>query len=209
MNRSRPVAAGILFVIATLVMTGCGDQSAQRDGPSSDQPPKFDVIEDLDESQLAQKKRAETVRDQMMQNLMDELMKALSTGGPAESSQVCKTVAPEVAKQLSKQGIRIGRTSFKLRNPDNSPPKWAESFVEQLVAEPTFVELQNQTLGALLPIRLKSTCLICHGNNQQIAPAVKTALVNNYPRDQATGFAEGDLRGYFWVEVDADPQSKN
>jgi len=30
---------------------------------------------------------------------------------------------------------------------------------------------------------------------------VKAEVARRYPRDQATGFAAGDLRGFFWVEV--------
>jgi hypothetical protein len=30
---------------------------------------------------------------------------------------------------------------------------------------------------------------------------VTAAHAAKYPKDQATGFKEGDLRGWFWVEV--------
>ncbi len=35
----------------------------------------------------------------------------------------------------------------------------------------------------------------------KLDPAVKEVLASGYPRDEATGFAEGDLRGWFWIEV--------
>ncbi len=31
-------------------------------------------------------------------------------------------------------------------------------------------------------------------------PEVKASIVSNYPNDTAAGFAEGDHRGYFWIE---------
>jgi hypothetical protein len=43
-------------------------------------------------------------------------------------------------------------------------------------------------------------CLQCHGAN--IAPPVAAKLAELYPEDQATGFAAGDFRGLFWVELD-------
>lgn len=138
----------------------------------------------------------------MLSTLLNELVTAIGENGPAKSIKVCKTSAPAVAEQLSKDGIRIGRTSFKLRNPANTPPEWAASFVAEKTAEATFVELPEERLGALLPIKLKQTCLMCHGKDAEILPEVKAAIVSSYPQDQATGFAEGDLRGYFWVEVD-------
>jgi hypothetical protein len=37
-----------------------------------------------------------------------------------------------------------------------------------------------------------------------IPDEVKQTLAKEYPDDQATGFEEGDLRGWFWIEVPAD-----
>jgi len=33
------------------------------------------------------------------------------------------------------------------------------------------------------------------------AAKVKEALAARYPKDQAVGYAEGDFRGFLWVEV--------
>jgi hypothetical protein len=103
--------------------------------------------------------------------------------------------------------VEIARTSFRLRNPQNQPPPWAVPLVEQGVAEPRYVSLPKGGLGALLPIHLKPTCLMCHGPEDQILPDVREALAKQYPEDKATGFEEGDLRGWFWVEVPADAAS--
>jgi len=34
-----------------------------------------------------------------------------------------------------------------------------------------------------------------------LAPDLKAKLAELYPNDQATGYAAGDLRGVFWVEL--------
>jgi hypothetical protein len=34
---------------------------------------------------------------------------------------------------------------------------------------------------------------------------VRQALLQRYPEDRAIGYAEGDLRGWFWVEVPKPP----
>ena len=52
---------------------------------------------------------------------------------------------------------------------------------------------------------MQAACLACHGPAEQIAPDVKELLAREYPSDQATGFQEGDLRGWFWVEVPTAP----
>ena len=48
---------------------------------------------------------------------------------------------------------------------------------------------------------IAARCLACHGSPDTINPVVKAALAAKYPKDQATGFKEGDLCGWFWVEV--------
>lgn len=61
--------------------------------------------------------------------------------------------------------------------------------------------LSNQQAAALLPIKLQPQCVMCHGPSEQILPEVKSALVDRYPQDQATGFEIGELRGWFWIEL--------
>ncbi len=167
----------------------------------------MEPLASLSESQEAQKEIAITSRDKLFAALVAELTASLAENGPAKSIKVCKSSAPELAKLVGMEpGLKIGRTSFQLRNPENQPPVWAQSFVKDRLDEEVFVALPDQTLGALLPIHLKTTCLLCHGNDEQVMPEVKAAIVSNYPNDQATGFSEGDLRGYFWAEVSSRKQ---
>jgi hypothetical protein len=42
---------------------------------------------------------------------------------------------------------------------------------------------------------------MCHGPKEQLIPEVKEQLAKLYPEDSATGFSEGELRGWFWVEL--------
>ena len=46
-------------------------------------------------------------------------------------------------------------------------------------------------------IPTQGMCLKCHGTS--IDPKVQAKLKELYPRDQATGFSEGELRGAFVV----------
>jgi hypothetical protein len=52
--------------------------------------------------------------------------------------------------------------------------------------------------GYVEPIGIKPLCLACHG--EALAPDVAARIGELYPKDRATGFTEGDLRGVFWVE---------
>jgi hypothetical protein len=97
--------------------------------------------------------------------------------------------------------VAIGRTSWRLRNQNNLPPAWANELVAERLAEPAYLVGPDGQLGALLPIRLAKNCETCHGPSGQIGPEIRQVLAEHYPADQATGFVEGELRGWFWVEI--------
>lgn len=45
--------------------------------------------------------------------------------GPADAIEVCNTVVPAIAmKHSQRSGWDVGRTSLKVRNPDNAPEAW-------------------------------------------------------------------------------------
>lgn len=166
----------------------------------------------LDTEQQAQRDRALAARDAMAQALFARLDAEMRAAGPASAIAVCKEEAPRIAAQTAeKHGVRIGRTSDRLRNPANVAPDWATALLADRPDQPRFAASSNGALGALLPIRLAPNCLACHGGESDIAPSTKDALAAAFPDDHATGFAIGDVRGWFWVEAPAlgvaDPQS--
>ena len=56
-------------------------------------------------------------------------------------------------------------------------------------------------IGVIRPIATAGICVQCHGERASLDPATLAAIEKRYPRDQAVGFREGDLRGYFWAEA--------
>lgn len=107
------------------------------------------------------------------------------------------------ARIAAEKGVKIGRTSDKLRNPSNTAPEWFNTLVDTKTAAPAVFSGPNGELGWVAPIKLGSMCVNCHGPAESLAPEVASALTEKYPEDKATGYAEGDLRGWFWVEVPA------
>jgi hypothetical protein len=192
----------VSVVIVGFVLAGCtGGGPAERGGESSTATAAI-ATEELSRDQQRQQQVALAARDELFQALSQRLAEVLADAGPAAAISVCKSDAPRLATEIGQQyGVAIGRTSHRLRNPQNAPPAWARPLVEREVAEASFVPLPEKALGVLLPIRLKSNCLLCHGPREQIVPQVQEALAEEYPQDQATGFAEDELRGWFWVEV--------
>jgi hypothetical protein len=151
--------------------------------------------------------RAQASARDFQQALQGRLAAALAQGGPPAAVDVCAADAQRIAAEVgASSGLKLGRTSDRLRNPANAPPAWARTFLGLAAGEKAAdvqgvaVDLGGQ-LGVLLPIDVKATCLGCHGAPASISPKVKEVLARRYPRDQAVGYAAGDFRGYLWVEV--------
>jgi len=134
-------------------------------------------------------------------NLKGALVEGMSAG-PVEAIDVCSVEAPTIAAALSVDGVVMGRSSHKLRNPENAPPSWLASYLGEFAEGgqqgPLVLELDNGRYGYAEPIATQGMCLICHG--EKLAPEIATRIGEAYPEDQAIGFREGDLRGVFWVE---------
>ena len=183
-------------VIALLAALGCDSNST----PQSNQTEGGTVVASTVPE--AAKERAIAAKDALFAKLSGRLMEVMQADGPVKAIEVCSQEANEIAKTVSEeQGVRIGRTSMKLRNPKNQPPKWAKKLFSEKPHEPQFEQLDEETVGALLPIKLQAKCLMCHGTKETLVPGVPEQLAKLYPEDQATGYTEGNLRGWFWVEV--------
>lgn len=159
-------------------------------------------MEQLDASQEQQYAQALAARGAMFEALMSRVSAEIAQSGPAGTVGVCNEAAPQIAATVAAEhGLRIGRTSWKLRNPANAAPDWAADLLEDRPVQERLARGPEGQLGVTMPIHLSSNCLVCHGQREQLAADVREALSTNYPDDHATGFADGDLRGWFWVEV--------
>ncbi len=133
-------------------------------------------------------------------NLKNELVTSMQSGVD-EAIAACNTAAPAIASSLSVGGVRMGRSSHKLRNPANVAPDWVAPAIADYLAgetQPVTVELDSGRHGYIEPIVMQPLCLTCHG--QELQPDVEAKLAQLYPEDEATGFAAGEFRGVFWVE---------
>ena len=135
-----------------------------------------------------------------------DLQRALRDGlaqGVVEAIDSCKLQAPEIADALSRDGIRLGRTSHRLRNPSNAAPAWVVPILEAYANDPLdraprTVAFRKKRSGYVEPIIHRPLGLTCHGDN--LAPEVAMRIKELYPADRAVGFQVGDLRGVFWIE---------
>ncbi len=143
---------------------------------------------------------------QFMKNLKTTLMQAMQQGGPVNALTVCNTEAGPIAQALEKEsGWKVGRTSFRLRNPANAPDAWEkrglQQFADQWQGQPleyyAWVN-EGKTFRYMKSIAVKPPCLACHG--EHLAPEMMEKLQVLYPQDQATGYKAGELRGAFTLE---------
>lgn len=147
--------------------------------------------------------------------LKQALQAAIAEGGPVAGIEVCSIRAPEIAENVSGKDREVGRTSLKVRNPDNAPDSWEarmlEDFERRLAAgeapgqiETFAVRRQGERRFGhwMKAIPTQGLCTACHG--QDLQPEVAEAIDAAYPQDRARGFSVGDLRGAFSVEVPLD-----
>lgn len=135
-------------------------------------------------------------------DLKAALVKGMETG-PVGAIDACKSEAPRISASLSVDGVLMGRSSHKLRNPDNAGPDWLAPLIDDYASgsadrAPQTVSLGRGRMGYAEPIMVQPLCLNCHG--ESLKPEVATKIAELYPDDQATGFKEGDFRGVWWVE---------
>lgn len=169
-------------------------------------PPEWIAIDpaSLTPAQQSQLARADQARGELAATLLTELQAAIAKDGAAAAIDVCRRRAPAIANDIAtRTGVQLGRTSVRLRNPDNKTPAWASAHVVGTGTEAVSFASVDGKLGSLAPIRLMPLCVQCHGHRDDLAAEVRAGLARHYPYDQATGYAVGDLRGWFWVEVPA------
>lgn len=146
---------------------------------------------------------AEAQRDIAARGLMSALVTATSGGDFAGAIDACRLAAPAATEAAQRPTgdivVAVGRTSDRLRNPENVAPEWVRAAL--LTDDPAGVWLGPDMVGVLTPIPTASLCVSCHGPADRLASGVAAALAAAYPSDRATGFAEGDTRGWFWAEA--------
>lgn len=147
---------------------------------------------------------------ELIQQLGAQLKAELAQGGPEAAITVCRDVAPQIAGRLSREhGWHVARVSLKTRNPLlGMPDAWEQAVLadfdhmatagkkpEQLEHAEVVQEPSGSYYRYMKAIPVQPLCLVCHGSREAIAPGVAARLQADYPHDQATGYALGQIRG--------------
>jgi hypothetical protein len=193
-----------LVVPSLLVAFACKREAPPPAPSPSPDPPPVEVS-------AADRARGQAVAGELKKSLVGALTAAMGQG-VVEAIEVCHTEAPALTAALARDGIRVGRTTRKPRNPGNAATGWhgdALGHFEALAASgPAALEgasfarrLPGGGIAYAEPLVIGGLCLACHGAT--LAPEVETVLATRYPDDRATGYAVGELRGIVWVELPA------
>ena len=128
---------------------------------------------------------------------------------------LCATQAQDLTTGVAREaGIAVGRSSLRLRNPDNAPRDWVDTWLQEqgegsaagVVGSSRIATADDgaRVARVLRPLAVKPPCLTCHGAAANLAPEITAALAESYPTDRATGYVVGALRGAIWAEAKVD-----
>ena len=185
-------------LLLPLLLAGCATTGAETPKPATAQVDEMRAV-------------AKTLATQLGGRLMQEM----SSNGPVAAVGVCKTVAPQIAADLSKRtGWKVGRVGTRVRNPESgTPDAWENKALVQFSErmkhgeKPDAMELAEvvtEPSGTYLryakAISVQPVCTICHGSTEAIPQDVRDRLQAEYPMDQATGYSAGELRGAIVVK---------
>lgn len=148
--------------------------------------------------------------DSLMHVLGGELKAALGSGGPHNALHICNIRAQAITDSLSARlGIKMRRVSERFRNPVDAPDETElpilRRFADDSAPAETLLVREREgetTYHYLRAIRInKAVCIKCHGKTENLSDEVLEALAALYPKDLATGYTFGDLRGAFSVLI--------
>ena len=170
--------------------------------------------DDIADRQAAEQ-RAETAAKELVGTLLGEVQRAMKAGGPAAAVRTCAEKAqPLTDKVAGAHGVTLRRVTDRARNPLDTPDTYEAAVLSRFQEMADAGTLETGTLHSevvtmdgrkalryMKPITIKKPCLACHAPAESLKPDVRDAIAEQYPDDQATGYAAGDLRGAISVIV--------
>ncbi len=153
-------------------------------------------------------RQGDSLSDFVQKKLSGTLMEKMKAEGPAGAIAFCNLEALSITTSAETEGIRIQRVARQFRNTNNAADSAdrvvfenfsnAKAMLDTLV--PVIKDLGDHYVY-YRPILLQQNCVTCHGVPGKEIPGGLMAQIDSlYPRDQAKGFAVGDLRGMWRIE---------
>ena len=140
--------------------------------------------------------------------LKGKLSTAVDKGGLESGINICKDIAQNLMDSLSTEhGVKIKRTSMKLRNVDDKPDQqelavlseYHKNHNEGVKLKP-IVKKSNDEVRFYAPIFIDDVCLNCHGViGDKLNASTYRLIKEHYPQDEAIDYKKGDLRAIWSI----------
>ena len=153
---------------------------------------------------------------ELSETVRGKLVDSMKSSGPEGAMKVCAYQARALADEVSdRQGVKVRRTTLRLRNPKNAPDPYERALLARLQEQSRAGKMPEGLFEAseidgkkvyryAKPLTVGPACLACHGSPAEISDEVRGVLGERYPDDQATGYRLGDLRGIVSVVIPAE-----
>lgn len=156
--------------------------------------------------------RGQGIAKATFEQLFTQVKAKMELEGPVGAVDYCSVAALPLVDSLSTvEGVRIKRTSDRLRAPHDAPDADEQRRLDDVLAmlatgaKPTGLPPQALVLGDSIafyqPILVNMpNCLKCHGTpGVEVDSGTVAMLARKYPADAATGYAVGDFRGLWSI----------
>ena len=201
------------LVAALLLAVGaCGDapepEASADDAAAQAEAPAPDLT---DAQRAAAVERGEAAAGQLAGSLGSTLQREIQSGGVVSAVEFCNLEAlPITARVTEELGVEVARTADRVRNPANAPDAVDERALDAFAGTsagevPHHLEpMGDSAVRYYKPLYAAGLCVQCHGPVETLDPALLEVLREEYPRDEATGYEEGDFRGVIRVTLPRD-----
>ena len=183
----------LLLIAIAIFVASCGSQQQKVAEPS----------QSIDTFALL--KKGDTISAHVQKVLLSNVMQAIKTGGPEYAITFCNERAMPLTDSLAKaNNCMIQRVSDKYRNPANKLTEYDKEMWKQLsssTAVNPILVAENGQMVFYKPIKIAmAACLTCHGTiGKEMNQKTAKIISEKYPKDLATGYQEGDLRGLWKI----------
>ncbi len=205
------IAGGQMRIAGLLVFSMFGAAALAGCGEAEEGPPEVSADEGAKVAEIG-----EAAAGELMRTLVGRLTAAMEEGGAAHAVEFCSQEAMPLTRMVESEmvgDVELKRTSFRYRNPENAPDeaetqalRYFEDAMEAGGGVPSryVQQVSAREYRYYQPLFVGEVCLQCHGDPENISPAVLEKLEANYPADLATGYEAGDFRGLVRVTVPAE-----
>jgi hypothetical protein len=204
----------LLLIFITILIISCGPQEriskeAFDDVQRNNDVKRITEVAILEEAMVW----GDSITQEAQAQLIMQLQQAIAANGHAGAIDFCKVNALTILKSLeTNYEVTLRRVSSRPRNPLDAPnadeipllDAYSYNAENKISSDPSIQKLQQgEVFLYTKPITISNAmCLSCHGDpKKDIAPETAAKLKQVYPKDPATGYADGDLRGMWSLRL--------